>query len=159
MVEKDYKRARETAIKELGGLLAAQQKTEQRILQLKGTIAALDALSGSSHNNPAELPGLTEAIRSLFKSRPLESILTARDVRRSLHEMGFDRSQYSNFLASIHVVLQRLAKRGEIEPVSRSKDEGGVGYKRNADDWLLELDRKPIRKIRIPPHSQEDNKD
>jgi len=120
-------------------LLAIQQKTEQRILHLRNMIAALDALSEPSNTETIETLGLTDAIRSLFKSMPEEAVLTARDVRRRLHEMGFDRSKYSNFLASIHVVLRRLVQHGEIEIALRTKDEGGAGFRRKKEDWLADV--------------------
>ena len=65
MVDKDYERAREVAAKELEKLLAVQQQTEQRILHLRNTIAALDQLSDLYHpKTPVETPRLMES-RSL----------------------------------------------------------------------------------------------
>lgn len=129
----DYERARAAAAKELEKQFQVRQKTEQRILQLKATIKALDALSSRTTKDKAiqEL-GLTDAIRSLFKARPPDAILTAKDVRRHLHETGFDRSKYSNFLASIHVVLHRLKDQGEIVPA----ENGGFRRKETDEEWL-----------------------
>ena len=135
MVESDYKRARHAAVKELEKLVAVQQETEKRINNLRQMITALDALSGSPvPRQTAEIPRLTEAIRSLFKAAPPDAKLTARDVRRALLEMGFDGNKYSNFLASIHVVLRRLEEKGELE-----QGQGSDGY--NHKDWLTDLER------------------
>jgi len=137
MVKTDYKRARAAAAKELENLLVTKQQTEQRIVQLRNTIAALDALSEPTKAQRVEMPGLTDAIRSLFVSRPAEAILTARDVRHALHEMGFDRSKYSNFLASIHVVLRRLRTNGEIR--KHVTEKGITGFSREVSTLEREL--------------------
>lgn len=137
MVDQDYKRAREAAAKELEKLLAVQQQTEQRILHLRNTIAALDALSDSFPKRPGERLSLMEAIRSVFKAAAPNERFTARDIRSALLGMGFQDSDYSNFLASIHVILRRLTGKGELTPHLSSK--GTTFQKKEVVNYLAEL--------------------
>lgn len=135
MVDQDYQRARSAAAKELGELLTAQKKTEQRILQLRATIAALDALAGKRIITGDSL-GLTDAIRSIFTALPENSTLPATGVKSRLLNMGFVESQYSNFMSSIHVVLNRLHESGEIK---RRLDGNGLSFEAVKKDWLAEI--------------------
>jgi hypothetical protein len=139
MVKTDYKRARVAAAKELEQLLVVQQKTEQRIVHLRNMISALDALLNPSRANTADALGLTEAIRSLFKSLPPDAgILSATEVRQALEAMGFDSSKYSNFLASIHVVLRRLRAHGEIRKYASEKGVKGFTRVSTLEEELSE---------------------
>jgi len=135
MVNLDYQRAREAAAKELGEMLAAQKKTEQRIVQLRSTIAALDALAGKKII-VGDAPGLTDAIRSIFKALPENSSLPATGVKSRLLNMGFVEGQYSNFMSSIHVVLRRLEESGEIK---RRLDGNGLSFEAVKKDYLADL--------------------
>jgi hypothetical protein len=131
MVERDYERAKAAAAKELAKLLKDQERTERRILQLKTTLAALGGLSGK----PTRAPKLTESIRSIFKAAPPDIQLSPIDVRNKLLEMGVDEADYSNLLASVHVILRRLAQYGEIKLVG-----GRSLYGKVVKDWLAELE-------------------
>lgn len=128
----EYQAAREEAGKELAELLATQKKTEQRILQLRTTIAALDALAGKKIIGGDAL-GLTDAIRSIFKSLPENTPISAGQIKGRLSNMGFIESQYSNFMSSIHVVLGRLQENGEIK---RRLDGKGLGFVAVQKDFL-----------------------
>jgi hypothetical protein len=132
MVDQDYQRARNAAAKELAELLAAQKKTEQRILQLRTTVAALDALAGKRIIGVDAL-GLTDAIRSIFKALPERSTLPAIGVKSRLIDMGFVEGQYSNFMSSIHVVLNRLEESKEIR---RRLDGNGLSFEAVPKDFL-----------------------
>lgn len=131
MVDQDYKRARATAAKELEQLLANQKLTEQRINHLRSTIAILDKLAGVSQTKKLKL---TDSIRSIFKAVPSDTRLGPTGVRDKLLEMGLDEGDYSNLLASVHVVLRRLAQNGEIT----SSPSGRYGPKA-PEDFLAEL--------------------
>jgi hypothetical protein len=138
MVDKDYKRAREAAVKELEDLLQLQQRTEQRIVNLRNMISSLDSLSGVPLKKP-ETPRLTDAVRSIFKAAASNEFLNAGAVRHGLLGMGFKDGDYSNFLASIHVILRRLEKKGELER-GKSKTTGQTVYRRTEKaDYLAEL--------------------
>ena len=141
MVGSDYKRARASAVEELKAFLKEKRMVEQRIMQLRQIITALDAFV-SPRRKPAEIPRLTDAIRSIFLASSGKR-LTPRDIRQKLREIGFDEKRYSNFLASIHVVLRRLKEKGEIaadtehagfRPAYRRKDED--------EDFIAELEKE-----------------
>ena len=51
--------------------------------------------------------------------------------------MGFQDSDYSNFLASIHVVLRRLTGKGELIPHVSPK--GPTFQRKEAEDFLKDL--------------------
>jgi hypothetical protein len=135
MVNEDYQRARHAAAKELEKLLTEQKKTEKRILQLRQTIASLDALSGRKFI-AGESPGLTDAIRSIFKALPENASLPAAGIRSQLLNQGFAESQYSNFMSSIHVVLRRLEEGGEIK---RRLDGNGLSFVAVKKDYLADV--------------------
>jgi hypothetical protein len=131
----EYQAARNVAAKELEELLSSQKKTEQRIAQLRQTIASLDALAGRKIVAGESL-GLTDAIRSIFKALPEGSTLPAIGVKSRLIEMGFVESQYSNFMSSIHVVLNRLEESKEIR---RRLDGNGLSFEAVPKDYLKDL--------------------
>jgi hypothetical protein len=56
---------------------------------------------------------LTDAVREVFKSAT--GRLTPADIRDALVEMGYNVTQHTNMLASIHTCLKRLTSVGEIE--------------------------------------------
>ena len=58
-------------------------------------------------------PGFTDSVRNVLRSRP-EYFVTAIGVRDWLAKEGYNLSQYSNPLASIHTILRRLAKSKEV---------------------------------------------
>ncbi len=62
---------------------------------------------------PEDAIGLTDAIRQAFKTNPNYS-MNAIGVRERLQQMGLNITKYGNVLASIHTVLERLNRRGEI---------------------------------------------
>jgi hypothetical protein len=115
----EYQGARDAAAEELAELLTTQKKTEQRIVQLRQTIASLDALAGRRIIGESE--GLTDAIRSIFKALPEKTSISGLAIKRKLLNIGFAESQYSNFMSSVHVVLSRLEERGEIRRFREGK--------------------------------------
>jgi len=131
MVDRDYKRARATAVKELEQLLASQKRTEQRINSLRSTIVALDKLAGVTVKGK---PKLTDSIRSIFKAAPSDAQYGPMAVRDKLLEMGFDETAFSNLLASVHVILRRLAQNGEIK-----QEKGRYKPMEKVVDYLAEL--------------------
>ena len=63
-------------------------------------------------------PGFTDSVRNVLRNKPRYSA-NAIGVRNLLMESGYDLAQYSNPLASIHTILKRLAKSGEVETSMR----------------------------------------
>ncbi|MGE5246186.1 MAG: hypothetical protein ACM3SQ_18325 [Betaproteobacteria bacterium] len=111
----DYRRALEAAIAEYEALGARRREIDERLGQLAQTIGTLNRLCGFVPTVPW---GLTDACRLVLRNAAVP--LTPTDVRDRLASMGFDLSRYSNELASIHTVLKRLNRAGELRFVPRS---------------------------------------
>jgi len=105
----EYKRALGAAIEEYERLTAQRDAIETRLAQLRQTIGALGPLCKLPQH---DILGLTDAIRSVLRAR--YGALTPVEVKDGLQTQGLDLSTYSNPLASIHAVLKRLARAGEI---------------------------------------------
>lgn len=56
--------------------------------------------------------GLSDAVRSVLIAADVP--MTAVELRKRLEAIGFDLSQYQNFLATLYLTLQRLEKQGEV---------------------------------------------
>lgn len=77
----------------------------------------------------ADPPGFTDSVRNVLRTNPGDAA-TATAVRDLLAKAGFNLSAYSNPLASIHTILKRLAKRGEV---TSSMNNGQIYYRWKAD--------------------------
>ena len=88
--------------------------TETEIARLRRTITAL---AGMCSEDPyVDDLGITDAVREVMRDQ-LTAIGTT-DVMDKLVAIGFDLRTQKNAQASVHAVLQRLAKKGEIERVA-----------------------------------------
>ena len=74
-------------------------------------------------------PGFTDSVRNVLRSRSGDWA-TAIRVRDWLNAEGYNLSQYSNPLASIHTILRRLAKSDEV--FTEVKD-GEINYRWKGD--------------------------
>ena len=63
--------------------------------------------------------GLTDAVRKALQSLSSMS-LSPVQVRNRMEKLGYDLSSYKNVLASIHTILKRLKRKGEV--TSRERD-------------------------------------
>lgn len=104
-----YRRALDTARRELTELEAARARVDERISQLRQTIGALSAVC----DEETEPRGFTDAVRDVLRASV--EALTPAQVRDRLQASGFALGHYSNPLASIHVILKRLVKAGEAK--------------------------------------------
>jgi hypothetical protein len=153
MAEGKYRRALQESIREYERLSAQRAAIDTRIAQL---VQAIGSLSRLCNLTPTVGLGLTDACRMVLKAAGHP--LTAAEVRIQLDAMGFDTSRYSNPLASIHIVLRRLSRAGEVGFVPRSHDKPAYAWKRPARvvvlskssdipkfnaDWMLLSDRNP----------------
>jgi hypothetical protein len=118
MAREPYRKAYEAARQELLEQLKKREQLEQKIRDLADTLKALrkmcDADAQEIENfasNDSNL-GFTDAIRRQLhiQQRPL----SPTEIRDELVKSGVGRGQ-SNLLASIHTVLRRMVKAGEIE--------------------------------------------
>jgi hypothetical protein len=112
--EKDrFKSLLESAQDELVEAMEKLDFLTHRIRKLQEDIVHLAALCGEAVEDPLKDWGLTDAIRYVIgKARP--QALSAVGVKNALVADGYDISEYSNVMASIHQVIKRLLKKGEI---------------------------------------------
>jgi hypothetical protein len=108
-VNEDYRKALDTATRELEGLTAQRADLDRRIGQLLQTVGNLMRLCDLTPTVPL---GLTDGCRMVL--RAAASPLSAVEVRAQLAAMGLDLSRYENDLAAIHTTLKRLNQSGEV---------------------------------------------
>jgi hypothetical protein len=108
-VSEDYRKALDTATRELESLTAQRAELDRRIGQLLQTVGNLMRLCNLTPTVPL---GLTDGCRMVL--RAAASPLTAVEVREQLAAMGLDLSRYENDLAAIHTTLKRLNQSGEV---------------------------------------------
>ena len=123
MKSDEYRRALEAACREWETLARQRAELEERLTQLTETIGMLTKLCGLT---PKLSWGLTAACRAILRNAAHP--MTPVEVRNRLAAIGFDLSEYSNELASIHTILKRLNKAGELRFVPR-------GRGRHAYEW------------------------
>jgi hypothetical protein len=117
MSKDDYRRALDAAVREYEKLSAERAELDGRLAQLKHSIAALTKLCGYEPSVPL---GLTDACRLVLRNSVTP--LTALEVRDRLGAIGVDLAKYSNPLASIHTVINRMHDAGEIAERDREED-------------------------------------
>jgi hypothetical protein len=124
MVE-SYKQSLHHAQAELEELLTQHAEMEKRIARLRLTIKGLQELCNASEvigetsaglkkmppTKPAKEMGLTDMVREILRAAKFP--LTPTDIRDEMIEAGLDK-EYSNILASIHIIIKRLEKNGEL---------------------------------------------
>jgi hypothetical protein len=136
VVQRDYRRALEAAIKEYDQLKAQRDAVETRLAQLRSIISNLGALCGlPAERRPSPDLGLTDACRSALRASL--GGLTAAQVRERLASLGIDSDQYSNLLASVHVVLKRLVAAGEVWTYKAKDGKQVYAWKRAAVPYAV----------------------
>jgi hypothetical protein len=155
-LEKEKERLRElleSAQDQLMDSLQEQEKLILRISQLQQDIVHLAALCGEAVEDPLKEWGLTDAIRYVIgKAKPKG--LTAIRIKEELVVDGYDISEYSNVMASIHQVIKRLLKKGEILPGLRGVSGDKVyvwGKGLPPPPPLPERIKKRIAPLKTPP--------
>jgi hypothetical protein len=132
-------RVRETALAELAELRAERdikaselEILNQEIVRLEQAVASLSPLASDGEDvmhvgivveGVAKL-NLADACRAILKHNP--TYRTARGIRDSLRDSGYNLDQHTNHLASIHGILKRLADSGEVEQL---ESEGRTRYR------------------------------
>ncbi len=97
---------------ELDDLRKQRSQLDARIARLEHLELALRGVFDSRQKKVADLSSITEVVRSVFKSA--SQPLTPPQVRDEMLAMGFDKEPYSQFLATVHVILKRLSKNDEV---------------------------------------------
>jgi hypothetical protein len=128
MVSSDYKRAYETAKRELAELIETQEKLERRKIALRKMVEALaDHCKGENiviEPSPEAAfilqdATLAEEIRAVLGSRYPEW-LRPHEIKAELQKLGRDLSEYANPQATIQMVLKRMV---ESEDAQVDKDD------------------------------------
>jgi hypothetical protein len=151
MTQDSYTAALEAAKIELAEALVelnqAQQKAQGlgiRIADLRQSVTVLSKLCGEEHVQIEDTLGLTDTIRKVFQDG-CNRDFTVHDVRQQLQAIGFPVSKYGNLLASIHVVVGRLAENREIIQTSK------VGNDRPSYRWGFKMDPLPKSRLSWEP--------
>jgi hypothetical protein len=136
MAGRDYRRALEAAIKEYDQLKAHRDAIETRLAQLRLIISNLGELCNlSTERRQSPELGLTDGCRSALRASL--GGLTAAQVRERLAALGIDSNQYSNLLASIHIVLKRLVAAGEAWTYKTKDGKQVYAWKRAAVPYAV----------------------
>jgi len=137
MTKDHYKKALNAARDELAELEDQRAKIDRRISELQQGIVGLSALAAEDTGEKPETmmdvlagvgveTGLTDAVRMITSSFGFP--MTPKQVRDALMFMDYDLSGYSNILASLHTIMKRLAKAGDLLPVTDDAGKEIGGY-------------------------------
>jgi len=127
----DYVSAYERAQSELADLLTQRDLLEKRIVvvrQALGTLATLCESEKAQIEPSAEAAYLlqnssfADEIRAVMRLAYPE-YLRPVEARDQLEKLGHDLSKYQNPMATIHMVLKRMAESGEIEEGRDAEDK------------------------------------
>jgi hypothetical protein len=97
---------------ELERLLQERTRLDARILQLQHDIRHVARMVDVTVDDPITQLGLTDAIRYVIQHAGKH--MTPVDVRDELLKRYCDPEDYRNLLASVHTVMKRLERAGEI---------------------------------------------
>jgi hypothetical protein len=100
----------------LADLFRQREELAIKIAKQQTRVAALRALTEESEVEPMtemDLGGLTNACRTAFRAAGKRGLMPT-EVRSSLEQLRFPTRTHKNILSSIHTVIKRLEKGGEI---------------------------------------------
>jgi hypothetical protein len=127
MADAKYKKMLETAKADYRAIQAKigkcrdeQERLEKRLVGVRETVVSLSKMLGESFSEEDEL-GLTDAIRQAFKTA--SGGMAPTDVKGRLEQLGYDTSKYGNVMASVHSVINRLVRKGEVIQTGTSGDK------------------------------------
>jgi len=143
-----YKKALDQAIRDLSDAMSKRDDLDverddldKQIDKLRDGVFGLSRLCGSSQSKlveqyPELFPdlnpdmGLTDGVRNVLKSALSgRDFITPIRVRDKLAEAGYDVDSYKNLLSTIHTILKRLHRNGEVRTGLR---DGKTTYMWNA---------------------------
>lgn len=142
MTRMSYKQTMRALMQDLSALLQKKESLEDRLQEVIERIATVREAAWSMRDLSGidpdkEYPhlfnfeatpdvGFTDAIREVFRANQ-GLVLTPVGVRNKLKERGFKLDNYKNPLASIHTILKRLEKQGELYSWQED-EESPTGY-------------------------------
>ena len=97
---------------ELERLLEERTHLDERILQLQNKIRHVARMVDVTVDDPITQLGLSDAIRYVIQHA--DKPMTPVEVRDELLKRYCDPEDYRNLLASVHTVMKRLERAGEI---------------------------------------------
>lgn len=119
----EYRAAYDAAERELTELLRIQEALEKRIVLVRQNVQGLAQLCESEAIKIApsaeaqyllENSSIPDEIEGILKTRYPDE-LRASDIRREMEKLGHDWDDYTNPLATIHMVLKRLIEADRIK--------------------------------------------
>jgi hypothetical protein len=126
---------------ELGTCLKQQEVLEKKIVAVRQMIVGFSDALGEQFVEEDSL-GLTDAIRQAFKtsSQPM----TPTDVKGRLELLGYDTSKYGNLMASVHTIITRLTRQGQITAA-------GTAGNKPTYRWVQKMDPLPAYPPTVSP--------
>src|SRR5262249_23803838 len=123
MSNKDYRKAYESASKEMANLLLEKKKIDARILSLRKTINVLSALleEAGDKNWLAKSLQVLGAVETSLTDDILTTVaqsiqpMTTTDVLNELKKFSRAVVEHKNPLATINAVLKRLVEQGKVK--------------------------------------------
>jgi len=125
MGNEDYRKAYESAAKELEQLVQQQERTEDRILALRKTMNVLSTLCQQEGVDLSEIDKRHARLAQIIEGSVTEDILkvisaasgpmTTSEVREELNKLGGSMAEQSNPLATINAVLNRLTEQDRVK--------------------------------------------
>ena len=119
----DYRKAYESAKRELADLISKQEEIDKRKVELRKSIEALASLCKTEEiglEPSAEAAylltnsTLAEEVQAILKSQwPL--YLRPHQVKAQLEKLGHDLTKYQNPQAAIHMILKRMVETDDAE--------------------------------------------
>jgi hypothetical protein len=124
-VTSDYRKAYETARRELAGLIVAQEQGQRKMLVLRKTMETLSALCASQGEEVGPSEEATYMIEHVTLADELRMLLQAsyplferpNTLMEEVKQLGRDLSKYDNPQAAIQTILQRMVSSAEAEEI------------------------------------------
>jgi len=114
---REYKTELERERRVLADLFRQREELATRIAKQQTRVAALAALSEECEEVDEmlemDLGGLTNACRTAFRAAGNRGLMPT-EVRGALQQLRFPTREYKNILSSIHTVIRRLERSGEV---------------------------------------------
>jgi hypothetical protein len=141
-----YRRDLQAHKRALASLLNERKKIDEQIARLQPLINHLEGLCHELGDRAAKettakaamATGLTNAARATLEEA--FAPLSPAELKQRMEAKGFDFSRYSLPLSSLHVVLQRLMKAGQVKVVPQKSGKKAYQWITTVDKLLSVLD-------------------
>ena len=124
---REYKAELNRERKALADLFRHREDLETKIAKQQTRVAALAALCDESEEvekmTEMDLGGLTNACRTAFRAAGKRGLMPT-EVRGALEQLRFPTRTHRNILASIHTVIGRLERAGEVRKAIHDIHDG-----------------------------------